>query len=47
MIEVVRQSITDGEVCDWVRRHVKKSAAPRDFLPFRYYLSSPSSKAAP
>ena len=24
-IEVVRRSITDGEVCDWVRNHVKKS----------------------
>jgi hypothetical protein len=23
-IEVVRNSITDGEVCDWVRAHVKK-----------------------
>jgi len=23
-IEVVRNSITDGEVCDWVRRHVQK-----------------------
>ncbi len=24
-IEVVRQSVTDGEVCDWVRQNVKKS----------------------
>jgi hypothetical protein len=24
MIEVVRKSITDGEVCDWVRKNVKK-----------------------
>jgi hypothetical protein len=24
-IDVVRHSITDGEVCDWVRNHVKKS----------------------
>ena len=23
-IEVVRNSITDGQVCDWVRRHVQK-----------------------
>lgn len=23
-IEVVRRSITDGEVCDWVRQHVRK-----------------------
>ena len=26
-IEVVRNSITDGQVCDWVRTHVKKSQA--------------------
>ena len=25
MIEVVKKSITDGEVCDWVRKNVKKS----------------------
>lgn len=35
-IEVVRQSITDGQVCDWVRQNVKKpdsvKAAHRDFL---------------
>jgi hypothetical protein len=34
LIEVVRNSITDGQVCDWVRMHVKKSetdiAAHRD-----------------
>ena len=24
-VEVVKKSITDGEVCDWVRRNVKKS----------------------
>jgi hypothetical protein len=24
-IEVVRHSITDGEVCDWVRQHAEKS----------------------
>src|SRR3954464_10904106 len=23
-VEVVRNSITDGQVCDWVRNHVKK-----------------------
>ncbi len=28
-VEVVKNSITDGEVCDWVRRHVKKSAAEK------------------
>ncbi len=29
MIEVVKNSITDGEVCDWVHKHVKKSAAEK------------------
>ena len=29
MIEVVKNSITDGEVCDWVRRNVKKSPAEK------------------
>ncbi|HEV2320458.1 MAG TPA: DUF5069 domain-containing protein [Verrucomicrobiae bacterium] len=30
MIEVVRNSITDGQVCDWVRYNVKKSAAEKE-----------------
>ena len=29
MIEVVKNSLTDGEVCDWVRRNVKKSPAEK------------------
>ena len=29
MIEVVKKTVTDGEVCDWVRRNVKKSAADK------------------
>jgi uncharacterized protein DUF5069 len=29
MIEVVKNSVTDGEVCDWVRGHVKKSPAEK------------------
>lgn len=29
MLAVVRSSITDGEVCDWVRQNVKKSAAEK------------------
>jgi hypothetical protein len=29
MIELVKNSITDGEVCDWVRRNVKKSPAEK------------------
>jgi len=29
MIGVVKNSVTDGEVCDWVRRNVKKSPAEK------------------
>jgi hypothetical protein len=29
MIEVVKNSVTDGEVCDWVRQNVKKSEAEK------------------
>ena len=29
MIDVVKKSITDGEVCDWVRNNVKKSPAEK------------------
>jgi hypothetical protein len=29
MIEVVKKSITDGEVCDWVRKNVKRTAAEK------------------
>jgi 23S rRNA A1618 N6-methylase RlmF len=29
MIEVVKKSTTDGEVCDWVRKNVKKSAVDK------------------
>ena len=29
MIEVVRNSITDGQVCDWVRQNAKKSDAEK------------------
>jgi hypothetical protein len=29
MLEVAKNSITDGEVCDWVRIHVKKSDAEK------------------
>jgi Domain of unknown function (DUF5069) len=27
IIEVVRNSVTDGQVCDWVRQHVQKPEA--------------------
>ncbi len=29
MVAVVKASVTDGEVCDWVRQNVKKSAADK------------------
>jgi hypothetical protein len=29
MIEVVKKSVTDGEVCDWVRKNVKKTPADK------------------
>jgi hypothetical protein len=29
-IEVVRNSLTDGEVCDWVKRNVNKSASDKE-----------------
>jgi hypothetical protein len=32
LVEVVKNSITDGEVCDWVHRHVKKSAVEKAAL---------------
>ena len=30
MIGVVKQTITDGQVCDWVHKNVKKSAAEKE-----------------
>ncbi|MGD0744935.1 MAG: DUF5069 domain-containing protein [Verrucomicrobiota bacterium] len=32
MIGVVKNSVTDGEVCDWVRQNVKKSPAEKAAL---------------
>jgi hypothetical protein len=32
MISLVKNSTTDGEVCDWVRKNVKKSPAEKDAL---------------
>lgn len=29
-VEVVKNSVTDGEVCDWVRQNVKTSQAEKD-----------------
>jgi len=30
MLEVVKQSVTDGEVCDWIRKNVKCTPAEKD-----------------
>jgi len=30
MIDVVKNTITDGQVCDWVRKNVKKSAGEKE-----------------
>lgn len=30
-IEIVRSSVTDGEVCDWIRTNVKRPAEQREF----------------
>jgi Domain of unknown function (DUF5069) len=32
MIAVVKNTVSDGEVCDWVRHHVKKSEADKAAL---------------
>ena len=29
MIDLVKKSITDGEICDWVRQNVKKAPADK------------------
>jgi hypothetical protein len=29
MLEVVRASLTDGQVCDWVRTHIRKTPAEK------------------
>ena len=29
MVEVVKSSVTDGEVCDWMHQHVKKTPAEK------------------
>ena len=30
MVDLVKNSLTDGQVCDWVYHHVKKSAAEKE-----------------
>jgi len=37
-IEVVKESITDGQVCDWVRQNVKKT--PAEQAAFNSYASN-------
>ena len=48
MIEVVKNSVTDGEVCDWVRRNVKKSITDGEVCDWvrRNVKKSPAEKAA-
>lgn len=45
MIEVVKNSICDGQVCDWVRQNVKKSPAEKaEFL--KDLLSRPNDETS-
>ena len=32
LIEVVKNSVSDGEVCDWVRKNVRKTAAEKQAM---------------
>ena len=32
MVDLVKKSVTDGEICDWVRRNIKKSPADKAAL---------------
>jgi hypothetical protein len=43
MIEVVKNSLTDGQVCDWVRSHVKRSAEQKTAL-WQDILSRPKAE---
>ncbi len=36
LIEAVRKTVTDGEVCDWIRQNVKKSDAEK--TSFNHYI---------
>jgi len=45
MIEVVENSVTDGQVCDWVKKHVKKSPADKAAL-LKHMLDYPKSDDA-
>jgi hypothetical protein len=45
MIELVRKSITDGEICDWVKKNVKKSPADKAAL-LQHMLNYPKADDA-
>jgi hypothetical protein len=45
MIEVVKNSLTDGQVCDWVRQNVKRTAAEKEAL-WQDMLSRPKADDA-
>ena len=44
-VEVVKNSVTDGEVCDWVRQNVKRTDAEKD-AQWREVLSFPKADDA-
>lgn len=45
IIDVVKKSVTDGEVCDWVKKNVKKSAADKGVL-LQHMLNYPKADDA-
>jgi Domain of unknown function (DUF5069) len=45
MVEVVKNSPTDGQVCDWVRQNVKKSAVEKEAC-WQEILSRPKAEDA-
>src|SRR5947207_3861724 len=45
MIDVVKNSITDGQVCDWVRQNVKK--APAEKAVFNNFVLNRGTEADP
>jgi len=45
-VEVVKKSVTDGEVCDWVRKNVKRSVAEKA-AHWQDVLSRPLANDAP
>jgi hypothetical protein len=45
LIDVVKDSVSDGEVCDWVKRNVKKSGADKAAL-LQHMLNYPKADDA-